>query len=201
MRDLAIKILIAMAGMTGGFLLRHFAARPKLRLEGQGCGSHAVDGIHLSITQVYVYNDPSFFGLKVARESAQIKSAVILDQQLKTFVGPSLVWQKGDPQDGLQELEPEHTIGSGSMGLLCLYAKGPSDETFFIYRATTLNTPPETSWPKYKELHKFFTLKLFDANRREYRYKLDVRNGEQGVSLFFKKTLRDRWQALLEAFK
>jgi len=153
------------------------------------------------ITDAYVYNDPSFFGLKVNREPAQITNALIFDPELKVFVGPSLVWQKGDPKDGLKELEPEHTIGSGLMGRFFLFAKEPSDESFFIYRANALDAAPETSWPKYKHLQKVFTLKLFDVNRREYRFKLDARNGDQGVSLNFKKTLRDRWQALLEVFR
>ena len=153
------------------------------------------------ISEANIYNDPSFLGLKVNREPAQIVNSVILDPELKVFVGPSLVWQKGDPKDGLKELEPEHTIGSGLMGRLFLFAKEPFDENFFIYRATALDVAPETSWPKYKQLQKVFTLKLFDVNRREYRFKLDVRNYDQGVSLFFEKTSHDRWEALLEVFR
>lgn len=201
MFEIVIRVLFLLVGIGGGFLLAYFARRPRLKLEGHGSGSHSVEGRGLMITDANIYNDPSFFGLKLNREPAEIISALIFDPELKTYVGPSLVWQKGGSGAGGKDLEPEHTISSGMAGRLFLFVKNPFDESFSVYHSATLDTEPASSWPKYKDLQKVFTLMLVDKNRRKYRFKLDARNGEQSVSLFFKKTLRDRWDTLLEVFR
>src|SRR5688572_14091906 len=101
--ELIFKIVLTLVGVIAGFLLGYRSRRPKLLLQGHGSGSNPAAGRDLMLTEVYIYNNPSFCGLKVNRDTAVITTAHIYDPELDEFVGPSLVWRKDDSSRELEQ--------------------------------------------------------------------------------------------------
>lgn len=194
--DTVIEIIAAIALSVVTFWIGYAAKRPRLENHGGGTGSISIPNRDIMATSVYIYNHPSFFGLKVRREPATITSARIYDPELKEYVGPVLRWAK----DGSDELEQEVIINTGKQRRLYLFAKERYDNKFFIFSAEKLNTDLPRQTDKYTDKKKEFTLVLFDDIGKKYKFNLIVRNTDQSVNAGAKLTqLRVRGHYLREA--
>jgi hypothetical protein len=147
------------------FILGLRAQRPKLISAGGGSGQIQVPGKDVMASSIQVNNQPSFWGMRIPRETAKIDHARIYDPSLKEYVGPVLKWREG----GSNQLEQRISIEAGKSAHLYVFAKERFSDEYFIYQSTALNADLVEPFNRYREAKKDFSVHVFDEIGRIYR--------------------------------
>jgi hypothetical protein len=153
--------------------------KPKLIGSGGGSGTIQVPGRDVMATSVSIRNEPTFFGMRAPRDTAQIESARLYDPDLKEYLGPVLVWK----EEGTNNCVSRVAIESGKQVNLYLFGKDRRSQDFFVFSGTALNVPlPErpTVLPRDK---RDYEIHLVDTISRRYIFRITVRNADQPVQV------------------
>ncbi len=153
-------------------------------------------GKDIKASNITVQNRPTFWGIKIPRETAKIASARLYDPALREFVGPVLKWRI----DGSNDLSHTISIDPGKTANLYVFAKERHAEEFFVYHSNSLDAELQDPIIKYRDPKKDFSIVLYDEIGRKYRFDVIVRNSDQSVGINFKLTLHARFQMIKEAF-
>lgn len=183
-----ITIAIGLLTAIGFFLLGLTAKRPKLIGGGGGSSSVRVPDKDVMATHISVRNQPTYWGIKIHREAANITSARLFDPDLKEVVGPALKWQIA----GTTGLSPTTKIDSGKVANLYVFGKERHADEYFVYDASALDSALSTYLTRYREPKKHFSIIVYDDIGRKHRFDVAVRNSNQSVSISFKITFRTR---------
>ena len=151
----------------------------------------------VTASSIQVDNQPSFWGMRIPRETARIVSARIYDPSLQRCVGPALRWSR----DGSNPLEQEISLEAGQSAHLFVFAKERKTSEYFIFPFTALNEDLVGPLYKYRDAKKDFSVVLCDEIGREYRFDIVVRNSDHFVEIEFKLTWRARLAMILGAFR
>ena len=166
--------------------------KPKLIGSGGGSGNIQIPGRDVMATSVSIRNEPTFFGMRAPRDTAQIESARLYDPDLKEYIGPVLVWR----EEGTNTCVSRVAIESGKQANLYVFGKDRWSQDFFVFSGTALNDPlPErlTVLPRDK---RDYEIHLVDTIGRRYKFRITARNGDQSVSASFKLTMHQRLQMI-----
>ena len=192
-----IGILLGVVVAIVFFILGLRAHRPKLIAGGGGAATIQVPGKDIMASSVQFYNHPSYWGMKIPRETAKIDHARLYDPVLKEYVGPVLMWN----EPGTSELKQRTSIEAGKSATLYLFAKERYNKEYLILQGTALNAELIVPATQYSEEKRDFSVVLLDEIGREYRFDITVRNGDQHVSAGFKLTWHARRQMIADAFR
>jgi hypothetical protein len=190
---IVLSVVLALVFFILGIRVR----RPKLVGAGAGSGQIQVPGKDVMASSIQIDNRPSFWGMRIRRETAKIQSARINDPSLREYVGPTLRRRQG----GSNELEQQISIEAGKSAHLYLFAKERHSDAYFIYHSTALNADLIPPLIKYTEANRDFSVVLFDEIGRTYRFNITVRNRDQSVGIQLKLTWHARWEMIREAFR
>jgi hypothetical protein len=171
--------------------------RPKLMGGGGGSGTIPTPDKDIMASSLQFVNHPSFWGMKIPRETAKIDHARIYDPSLKEYVGPVLMWAK----EGTTQLEQRTSIEAGKSARLYVFAKERHSPEYFIFSSTALDAEIDIPSKRYLEERKDFSIVLVDEIRREYRFNITVRNADQSVGVGFKLTWHMRRELIADAFR
>lgn len=188
---IAASPVVALISFFVGLTVR----RPKLVSSGGGSGTIQVPDKDIMASSVTIRNEPTFLGIKVPREAADIDHARLYDPELKEYVGPVLRWQ----QEGTRELARQTTIAAGGTASLYVFGKERYSEKFFIFNLAATNASLPQQLFTYSAKRKDYSLILFDSIQRTYKFNIRVRNTPQSVAINFKITWRSRWEMIKDA--
>jgi hypothetical protein len=165
------------------------SSRPKLLVNGGGGGSGPA--ATMSYTSISITNDPNFFGIKIAKEPAQIVMAWLIDNRLKENYPLLNNWR--DDTNGNSR---EALIDCGKSRHLCLFNQLRNNDKYYIY-GDNMNITNSDAF--FTDRTKEFTLMLRDAVGREYKFDLQIKNTRHNLAVITAVTISQRVQLLKSA--
>lgn len=173
------------------FVLGFRARRPRLIAGGSGSGAV---GTNLSASSLGVTNQPTFFGLKIARETAHVHHARLYDPLDGEYVGPVLKWRV----DGSRELSDRTAIAPGKSCALYVFVKERNAREYFILEGNALDALGERRF-HFEDTKHEFAIVITDEIGRDYWIRVTVRQYPESVAIVPKVTLRHRAILLRDA--
>ena len=166
--------------------------KPKLVGSGGGSGSIQIPGRDVMVSNITIRNEPTFLGMRIPRDPAQIESARLYEPETREYVGPVLMWR----EDGTNNYVSRISIDSGKQANLYVFAKDRYSPDYFVFAGSSARAPlPErlTILPRDK---RNYEVHLVDSISRRYRFRITVRNTDQSVNIGFKLTMANRLQMI-----